>query len=81
MDSEVRAAIFNAVFLHFEAKAQRARANLLNYLNNSVGVGEHADIMEECINLIEEIDSATSCSNLWKQMLNGPKTSQEVDEQ
>jgi len=36
----------NALVLTYQADLQVAKANLLNYLNNSVGVGEHPDILE-----------------------------------
>lgn len=49
-------ALLRAVGLHFEAKRQRALANLTNYLTNAAGVGEHPDIVEECIKLLEDID-------------------------
>ena len=38
----------NALVLTYQADLQVAKANLLNYLNNSVGVGEHPDIVGEC---------------------------------
>tara|TARA_R100000008_G_scaffold76587_1_gene56529 strand:- start:1456 stop:1692 length:237 start_codon:yes stop_codon:yes gene_type:complete len=31
---------------HFEAQIEKHRVNIENMLNNSVGVGEHPDIME-----------------------------------
>ena len=34
---------------HFHAKFLRARSNLNTYLNNSVGVGEHGDVVGESI--------------------------------
>ena len=33
-------------------------ANLNNYLNNPVGVGEHPDVVEECVKLIQDLSDA-----------------------
>ena len=49
-----------AVESHFQAKSSRAVANLNNYMNSAVGVGEHPDIVEECIKLVESVDQAES---------------------
>jgi|6_EtaG_2_1085325.scaffolds.fasta_scaffold74638_2 hypothetical protein len=50
--------LITAMQSHFHAKRDRAVANLNNYLNNPVGVGEHPDIVEECIKLLEDFSSA-----------------------
>ena len=36
----------NALVLIYQANLQAAKANLLTYLNSSVGVGEHPDILD-----------------------------------
>ena len=38
----------NALVLTYQADLQVAKANLLTYLENSVGVGEHPDTIGEC---------------------------------
>ena len=45
---------------HFVAVRDRSIANLNNYIFNAAGVGEHPDVVQECINLVEEIDHAES---------------------
>ena len=57
---QVSESLLRAIGLHFEAKHQRALANFSNYMANSAGVGEHPDIVEECIKLLEDIDHAES---------------------
>ena len=52
--------VLMAVESHFQAKRSRAVANLNNYMNSAVGVGEHPDIVEECIKLVESVDQAES---------------------
>ena len=52
--------VLMAVESHFQAKRSRAVANLNNYMSSAVGVGEHPDIVEECIKLVETVDNAES---------------------
>ena len=42
------------------AQRSRAVANLNNYLTSSAGVGEHPDVVEECIKLVDDIEHAES---------------------
>ena len=48
----------NAILAEANAKEAKAVANLNNYMTNSVGVGEHPDIVAECTKLIKEIAEA-----------------------
>lgn len=66
--NDIKVEIVNALALSFQSDAQKARANLVNYLNKSVGVGEHADVVAECKRLVEEIDHANSCLERLSQM-------------
>lgn len=50
--------LINAIRSHFTAKRDRAMAHLNNYLNNPVGVGEHPDVVEECVKLIQDLSDA-----------------------
>ena len=47
-----------AALKHFEAVRARAEANLEIYMKNSVGIGEHPDVVEEVIKLTKEIVEA-----------------------
>jgi hypothetical protein len=49
-----------AIEAHFNAQRSRAVANLNTYMNSAVGVGEHPDVVGECIKLIEDVDHAES---------------------
>jgi len=42
---------------HFEAQVEKHRVNVENMLNNSVGVGEHPDIMESVEAELEKMAS------------------------
>ena len=50
--------LITAVRSHFVAKRDEAVANLNNYLNNPAGIGEHPDIVEECIKLLQDLSDA-----------------------
>ena len=39
--------------MHAEGEMERARTNILVYMNHSVGIGEHSDIVEA---IQEELD-------------------------
>lgn len=47
--------IIDALKAKYVATRLECIANLQNYLSNSVGVGEHPDIVSECDKLIDKI--------------------------
>ena len=53
--------LVTAAFAHFEAKRLEALARLQLYGTNSVGVGDHSNVVEESIRAIEDLDNAVSC--------------------
>lgn len=50
--------LLGAVEAHFVAKHSKAVANLNNYLQNTAAIGEHPDIVTECVRLFEELSAA-----------------------
>lgn len=40
---------YKAALTHFEAKADEAKAVLNTYFNNSVGIGEHSNLLDEIV--------------------------------
>ena len=58
----------NALVLTYQAELQTAKANLLNYLNGSVGVGEHPDVVGECKLLVDKMAEAKGCLDLLEAM-------------
>ena len=50
--------IIDALIAKYNADIIVARTNLNNYMKNSVGVGEHPDIITECDKLVENIAAA-----------------------
>ena len=49
--------LLEASKLNFKAQIQKHRVNVENMLNNSVGIGEHGDIMEEVEKELEKMSS------------------------
>ncbi len=70
------AEIMNALAAKLNADKLKAFANLTNYMNNPVGVGEHPDIVEECEKLVDAIASAEGKIEVLNQLL--PKKVEET---
>ena len=73
--------IINALTAKVNADKLTAFANLTNYLKNPVGVGEHPDIVSECMKLIKEIADARETisiiTQIWKPEELNEKTNSE----
>tara|TARA_R100000008_G_C3573653_1_gene163815 strand:+ start:483 stop:701 length:219 start_codon:yes stop_codon:yes gene_type:complete len=50
--------LIKAVESHFIAQRTKALANLNNYFSNPAAIGEHPDIVDESIKLLEKISHA-----------------------
>ena len=50
--------IMNALIAEANAKEAKAIANLQNYMSNPAGIGEHPDIVAECMKLVKDIAEA-----------------------
>ena len=58
--------MLKAAVSHFGALRDRTVANLNAYLQNPVGVGEHADLVGEVVRMVEDLDRANHCIELLK---------------
>lgn len=65
-----------ALIDHYNSKISEAVATLNIYMNNSVGIGEHSDILEELKKYVDILDDADSkLSTLQKYIpTNNPTT-------
>ena len=54
----MRIAILNALEAKYEAQVAEAHATIKIYLENSVGIGEHPQHLEEVDKLVEKIATA-----------------------
>ena len=58
--------LLKALEAHFESKVLKNRALLQNFLTNSCAIGEHPDIVEECIKIVDELGSAQDSLDIVK---------------
>ncbi len=59
----MRKEILEALLAEAEAQETKAAVNLKNYLLHSSGVGEHPDIVAECMKLVKDIAEASIKEN------------------
>ena len=69
--------IMNAIFKDAEAKEAKAIANLQNYMVNSAGIGEHPDIVAECMKLVKDIAEAREIKETVNSLVEQSNNNQE----
>ena len=52
--------LIKAARMHAEGELERAKTNIMVYMNQSVGIGEHADIVEA---IQQELDTMAAASD------------------
>tara|TARA_Y100000004_G_C8704681_1_gene323223 strand:- start:146 stop:355 length:210 start_codon:yes stop_codon:yes gene_type:complete len=62
--------IMNALLAEASAKEAKAIANLQNYMSNPVGIGEHPDIVAECMKLVKDIAEAREIKETVNSLAN-----------
>jgi len=58
----------SALKARFEAQKSEAEATLAVYLGNSVGIGEHPQIVEEMAKQLEKLANAQDCLENLKKL-------------
>ena len=53
------AQLVKAARMHAEGELERAKTNILVYMNQSVGIGEHSDIVEAIQEELDKMAAAT----------------------
>ena len=53
------AQLAKAARMHAEGELERAKTNILVYMNQSVGIGEHSDIVEAIQEELDKMAAAT----------------------
>ena len=56
----MREQLIKAARMHAEGELERAKTNVMVYMNNSTGIGEHSDIVEA---IQEELDKMASAND------------------
>ena len=50
--------LYDSLLTRLKADASKAKANLMVYFSNPVGIGEHPDVSEEMYKLVQELAAA-----------------------
>ena len=58
--TEIKHQLIVAARMHAEGELERAKTNIIVYMNHSVGIGEHSDIVEA---IQEELDKMAAASD------------------
>ena len=61
--------ILNALVKEAEAKEAKAIANLNYYMQNAAGIGEHPDVVAECMKLVKDIAEAKEIKETIKKLI------------
>ena len=57
---DIKEQLVKAARMHAEGELERAKTNILVYMNQSVGIGEHSDIVEA---IQEELDKMAAADD------------------
>ena len=56
---DLKEQLVKAARMHAEGELERAKTNIMVYMNQSVGIGEHSDIVEAIQEELDKMASAT----------------------
>jgi len=62
--------IMNAIIAEANAKEAKAVANLHVFMGNAVGIGEHPDVVAECMKLVKDIAEASEIKETVNKIIN-----------
>ena len=68
LEQMMKEQLTSAAKAHFESQRQSAKANLLVYFMNPMGIGEHADLVSEVIQLTKQIAEADECIKILDEV-------------
>tara|TARA_R110001606_G_scaffold389107_2_gene554913 strand:- start:271 stop:477 length:207 start_codon:yes stop_codon:yes gene_type:complete len=57
--------LVKAARMHAEGELERAKTNIMVYMNNATGIGEHSDIVEA---IQEELDKMAAASDRMEML-------------
>ena len=69
--------ILAALIAEANAKETKAVANLQNYMSNAVGIGEHPDVVAECMKLVKDIAEAREIKETVNSLIEQSNNNQE----
>ena len=56
--TEIKHQLIVAARMHAEGELERAKTNIMVYMNHSVGIGEHSDVTEAVIAELDKMSAA-----------------------
>ena len=59
--------LVKASYMHAEGELERAKTNIMVYMNQSVGIGEHSDIVEAIQEELDKMAAATDRIEMLQQ--------------
>lgn len=59
-ESAMKEQLIKASYMHAEGELERAKTNIMVYINQSVGIGEHSDVVEA---IQEELDKMAAAQD------------------
>jgi len=71
--------IITAAISKFVAQREEAKAVLLTYVTNSVGVADHSNIVEEVVEWTKKLAEAEDCLNVLERAFPAPQQSEQTD--
>ncbi len=67
---KVREQLVKAARMHAEGELERAKTNIMVYMNNSAGIGEHSDIVEAIQTELDKMASANDRIEMLDKFFN-----------
>ena len=63
--------LVKAARMHAEGELERAKTNIMVYMNQSVGIGEHSDIVEAIQEELDKMATATDRIEMLEKHFSG----------
>ena len=70
--------LLQALIAHYNAKLQRAEANMVNLFKNPVGVSGHPDLVGDLSKLVDEVSSARGSLDVLNSYVQQPEAGTEA---
>ena len=65
----LREQLVKAARMHAEGELERAKTNIMVYMNNATGIGEHSDIVEAIQEELDKMAHATDRIDMLEKIL------------
>jgi len=69
-EMNLREQLVKAARMHAEGELERAKTNIMVYMNNATGIGEHSDIVEAIQEELDKMAHATDRIDMLEKYFN-----------